>query len=172
MILTDTPVRNEIAASKQKGNSSKLVVRKSLFTKAKETKPKGKGAIEYCSTSSSSSEETDSYNDESSDAEEMSEDEIIEGDFVVLKVEGKSREVHYIARIDVVDGDEFEGIFLQKMSEKLQSEQSIFIINSSDQASFMRRDIVKKLPKPKIVGGSARRSCQLMFNCNLSKWIK
>ena len=44
-------------------------------------------------------------------------DEVIEGDFVVVKVEGKSREVRYIAQVDTIDGDEFEGTFLKKVPQ-------------------------------------------------------
>ena len=44
-------------------------------------------------------------------------DEVIEGDFVVVKVEGKSREVRYIAQLDTIDGDEFKGTFLEKVPQ-------------------------------------------------------
>ena len=43
-----------------------------------------------------------------------SDDEVIEGNFVIVKVEGKSREVQYIVQVDTIDGDEFEGTFLKK----------------------------------------------------------
>ena len=42
--------------------------------------------------------------------------EIIEGHFVIVKVAGKSRVVHFIARIDVLGKYEYEGIFLHKVS--------------------------------------------------------
>ena len=35
---------------------------------------------------------------------------------------------------------------------------------------FPKKDIVRKLPMPKSLGGSARRSCQLQFSCDLQKW--
>lgn len=41
--------------------------------------------------------------------------EIYEGDFVIVKVSGKSQVVNYIACVDVVDGDIFEGVFLKKV---------------------------------------------------------
>ena len=43
---------------------------------------------------------------------------IIEGDFVVVKCAGKSRTVNYIARVDTLNGEdfEFEGVFLQKVA--------------------------------------------------------
>ena len=49
-----------------------------------------------------SSEESEIEYAETSDEDGVSDDEIIEGDFVIVKVAGKSRVVHYIARIDVV----------------------------------------------------------------------
>ena len=51
--------------------------------------------------SEDSSEESAIEYAETSDEDGVS-DEIIEGDFVIVKVAGKSRVVHYIARIDVV----------------------------------------------------------------------
>ena len=39
-------------------------------------------------------------------------DDIIEGDFVVVQVSERGRVVNYIARIDVTDNNEYEGIFL------------------------------------------------------------
>ena len=53
------------------------------------------------------------FDSEDSDTDNDFNDEIIEGDFVVVKFQSvKSRFVHYIARIDVIDGDECEGVFL------------------------------------------------------------
>ena len=46
---------------------------------------------------------------------EDSDDEVIEGNFVVVKVEGKSRELRFIAQVDTIDGDEFEGTFFKKV---------------------------------------------------------
>jgi len=47
--------------------------------------------------------------------------------------------------VDVIDDDESEGVFLQKVASK---------INSQDRASSSRDDIIHKLPKPKTPGGS------------------
>jgi len=72
--------------------------------------------------------------------------------------------------VDVVDNDEFEGVFLQKVASKVNAEDVSFLPNSQEQASFNRDDIIHKLPKPKTAGGSARRSCQLVFIRNFKKW--
>ena len=101
---------------------------------------------------------------------EGEESDAIEGDFVVVKVAGKSRTVYYIARVDVVDGDDFEGVFLKKVAGKVDSEEISFVPNVVDPAYFSKEDIICKLPQPKTTGGSARRSCQLIFRCKLDKW--
>ena len=66
--------------------------------------------------------------------------QVIEGDFAVVKfVLAKSRIVHYIARVDVIDGDECEGV---------HQTISTFMINDKDEASFPKKDIIRKLPEP------------------------
>ena len=52
----------------------------------------------------------------------------------------------------------------------VDSEDVIFVPNTDDEASFPKNDGVHKLPQPKIVGGSARCSAQLVFQCDLIKW--
>ena len=73
--------------------------------------------------------------------------EVIEGDFVVVKGEGKSRKVRYIAQVDTTDGDEFEVIFL-KIVPQIVGHVSVFIINKTDIAAFQRNDVIAKLPDP------------------------
>jgi len=51
----------------------------------------------------------------------------MEGDFVVVKVAGKARIVHYISRIDVIGGKEYEDIFLQKVPGRVDSEETTFV---------------------------------------------
>ena len=106
----------------------------------------------------------------SSDEEEFNA-EFTKGDFVVVKVSGKSRVVNYIARIDGMEGKEYEGVFLKKVSGRVGSEEDrVFIPNEEDSASFQKEEIISKLPAPKIVGGSKRRANRLKFCCNLEKW--
>ena len=74
--------------------------------------------------------------------------QVIEGDFAVVKsVLAKSRNVHYIARVDVIDGDECEGVFLRREFSRHQT-ISTFMINDKDEASFPKKDIIRKLPEP------------------------
>ena len=160
-ILTSTPVRNEIALEKKKKKRklSAPNVKKTLFQK------------DMSLIAEDSSEESEIEYAETSDEDGVSDDEIIEGDFVIVKVAGKSRVVNYIARIDVVGTYEYEGIFLHKVSGRLSAEgdDKIFVLNDDDEALFPADDIVQKLPQPRTVGGSARRSNQLKFHYNWNK---
>ena len=73
-----------------------------------------------------------------------SDDEVIEGDFVVVKVEGNFQEVRHIAQVDTIDGDEFEGTFLKKVPQ-IVGDVPVFIINKTDIAAFQRNDVIVKL---------------------------
>ena len=122
----------------------KLKVKKRLFKKTTQ-------AVEC----SSSSEDKFIQYDDDSDEDGLSDDEIIDGDQVVVKVAEKARVVHYIARVDAMLDNEYEGIFLQS------DERVVFVPNEDDTASFAVEDIVQKLPKPMPFGGSAQLSNQL-----------
>ena len=101
-----------------------------------------------------------------SDVDDDQED-IIEGDFVVVKVHGKTRTMHYIARVDGFDGDEYEGVFLRRVLIR-NDDRATFVVDTEDEALWLREDIAKKLPIP-TVSGTSRRS-QFQFRCNLDKW--
>ena len=66
----------------------------------------------------------------------------------------------------------YEGIFLHKVSGRVSAEgdDMIFVLNADDEAVFPADDIMQKLPQPRTVGGSARRSNQLKFHYKLNKW--
>ena len=113
------------------------------------------------------------YDDES-DCDSL--DEIVKanvGNYVVVLVSGKSRTLKYIARVDEFDGEDYKGIFLQKVNCKIipgdNSTAPTFIINEAAGASFAPQDIVLKLPAPLVIGGSARKSSQLQFDYDFSK---
>ena len=98
---------------------------------------------------------------------EDSDDKIIKGDFVVVKVEGKSREVRYIALADTIDGDEFEGTFFKKVLQ-IVGHVPVFIINKTDIATFQRNDVIAKLPEPVKNIESTRKCNQLMFPVDIT----
>ena len=161
-VLTDTPQRNKLAEAKTKRKAG-------TKSQAKVVKRKGKPSRQLFQESSSSDSETEmQLNDDSgSDIGQESPEEIIEGDFLIVKVRGKSRVLNYTARVDVADGDDLEGVFLQRMLAR-NKDTPVFVLNTKDQALWSRQDVLKKLPVPS-VSGSSRRSL-FRFNCNLDDW--
>ena len=102
-MLTNTPVRDEIVVNKTNRQ-----------TKINKTKKARKSL--FCKVSSDSESEVELVL-ESDKCTEESDDEVIEGDFMVIKVEEKSREVRFFAQVDTIDKDEFEGTFLKKVPQ-------------------------------------------------------
>ncbi|ELU15399.1 hypothetical protein CAPTEDRAFT_203340 [Capitella teleta] len=86
-----------------------------------------------------------SYLESDSDFEDDKGEELIEGDYVIVKVKGKLRDVNYIARVDQL-GNEYEGIFLKKTTSKDGS--FFFVPYEDDGASFAASDVIRKLPTP------------------------
>ena len=121
--------------TKKKNISQTKKAKKKLFGKKKTT-----SVIE----SSSEEENIEIYYDDNSDFS-MNEN-IVEGDYVIVNVRGRSRVVQYIARTDEVDVNEYEGVFLQKLSGCITHRETItFIVNENDCASFVSDDVVFKL---------------------------
>ena len=55
------------------------------------------------------------------DSDQSSDDEIVEGDFVITKVDSKkarSPRLLYIARVDVIDDEGYEGLFFRKVQSQ------------------------------------------------------
>ena len=78
-------------------------------------------------------------------------DDIGEGDYVVVNVTGKARVVRYTARIDEVNNGECEGVFLHKVPSCLKDDCFSFAIDEKDDASFFASNIVYKPPPSKLV---------------------
>lgn len=113
--LTNTPVRNTIAEHMmQKGKRQPVESKKSLFSD------------KHCSGHEVDSSEEDSESDleiEASDTDatsDMSDGEIIEGDFLIVKVAGKSKYLNYIVRIDSCENGSYLGVFLKKVSGRIR----------------------------------------------------
>ena len=158
-IMTDTPVRDEIAAAsnaraKKRAKPVSFSIKRNLFKEPRE--------LVHNDTSSSESESLDYLNDDSDSVDEDEADqEIIERDFVVVKVHWKSSMRHYIARVDAFDGDEFEAVFLRRVLSLNDFDfGATFVINEDDEALWLRQGIAKKLPNPKFIGTSRRTQFQ------------
>ena len=129
-VFTDTPERNEIEEQlKKKNNQNHQGLRQKL-----KPSPSSLTNQKKRHTSSSSSEEDIglSYDNDS----DIEIDEKIEPnlDYVVLLVDGKSRSLKYIARVDNYDDedDDYEGVFLQKINSRVDSGQPIFIVMTTN----------------------------------------
>ena len=154
LIYTDTPVKEQLLAERSSTSKAKKP-RKTLFPTKQAPTPKPKP-----DDPSSSSSDSDSVEIDDSSGSEMEEDvEIIEGDFVIVKVPGKKCVLHYVARVDVVGSEDYEGIFLKRMNGPKRADDGLhsFIPNPDDEAFFTKADIVHKLPTPAISGASSRR---------------
>ena len=184
VILADTPVRDESAEKDlktAKSNASQKVRRTLSLSGSKSSKKVKRTKVpEDVSTDSSDDESSVKYNDTSEDEIDTEED-IIEGDFVVVMVKGKSRSLNYIARVDIcmdvvafggtsanANLLEYEGTFLKRLPTKDESEV-IFTISDCC-SSFVKEDILTKLPTPKVAGESVCRGTQVKFETNLSRW--
>ena len=73
-----------------------------------------KKATKWVIESSSEEENVEICYDDNSDFS-MDKD-IVKGDYVIVNARVRSRVVQYIARVDEVDGNKYEGVFLQKLS--------------------------------------------------------
>ena len=105
------------------------------------------------------------------DSDPETDEEVIEGDFVVVELQGKGRKLHFNARIDNLEQDGLVGVFLKREPSKIDGQTPTFTLIEADESSFVRKNIVCKLPTPTLVGGSARLINYFTFpHCNLKKW--
>ena len=120
---------------RKKAKPGCFLTKRNLFEKPRE--------LVHDDTSSCESESLDHLNDDSySVNKDKADQEIIEGDFNVVKIHGKSSMRHYIARVDAFDSDEFEGVFLWRVLSLNDFDfGATFVINENDEALWLRQDI-------------------------------
>ena len=107
---------------------------------------------------------------EGDDTNLSDDEELIEGDIVIVKLVSTSRIAHYTARIDAMDENEFEGVFLKRESSFGQN-TFVFVVNENDEALFSKKGVVIKLSVPCQVGGTTRRTKmfeKFTFSCEFS----
>jgi len=146
------------------------------------TKPKKKVTV-Y-----SSSEESDisiPLNDTtdfgSSDVQNEDEDDgdkdLSAGDFVIVSFAGKTKSYNYVGLVEKVEGAEISAKFLRQscpVKVKFVLPRSlcgkpIFTFKEND-GVIPRVDVLKKLPTPQKLGGTARREQKFIFPCRIDKW--
>ena len=99
-----------------------------------------------------------------SSASSIDENLIKVDDFVIVGFEGKPAPYFYIGCIKEVDEDECSAKFMRqgKCSEKFGG-SSMFYLKENDCCTFPRDKIVKKLPVPLKLGGTAQRKKNIYF---------
>ena len=87
----------------------------------------------------------------------------------MVKFCGKLCCKHFIARIDVIDHDDYKEIFLKRIVIKNASIENAIFVPEPDEVTFPKDDVMGKLTKPVSTGSSSRTHCQLCFKENLSQ---
>lgn len=160
-ILTETPEKNQIEAEflERQAKKSKAKVRKvtkQVFDESSDDD------VEIPVQNSSDDDDyleklVEDENAERNEEITMENEMILEGDFVLVELKGKKSVQHCIAEIKKILEDGFDVIYLKKImnSNKFVKTEQFYEITESD--------ILRKLPKPSVVGGSERLNEQLSF---------
>jgi len=169
--LENTHNRENKRAEKQKMNENK---KRGALKVSKPTKPKKKVTV-Y-----SSSEESDisiPLNDttdyESSDVQNDDDDgdkDLSAGDFVIVSFAGKTKSYNYVGLVQKVEGADISAKFLRQSYKKSGDGKPIFTFKENDEGVIPRGDVLKKLPTPQKLGGTARREQKFIFPCSIDKW--
>ncbi|XP_026019298.1 uncharacterized protein LOC113019676 [Astatotilapia calliptera] len=175
-ILTDTPEKQAIErAHEEKTNKLKgkkeIIHKKQGMWKRKQTQTKI--AVESSSEESDVPipfEDTSEYESSSDERSEPDVSDLVVGDFVIVRFASKSRSHHYIGLVDSFADNEVSARFLRRIRGITSSKKPTFVFKENDEASFPRKDVLKKLPQPQQAGGTARREQQFIFPCNLDHW--
>ena len=120
----------------------------------------------------SSEEEDIALSDHSSDGfaspvEEVNE-EILLGDFLLVKFAGKKTITYYIGKVVGVDCDLVTTKFMRRST---QYKQVTFTFPAlEDIAEHPKEDIVQKLPQPISLGGTKRTAAVYRFPVNLEEY--
>lgn len=125
-MFTDTPVRDEIAAAhtirqqkKRKTDTNPARVKKTLFSqkKTQSGQPKKQSPSIFSESDVGLDMELTDVSDSASDEDSLQ--DIMEGDYIIVKIHATARVCNYVARVDVIDGDDIEGIFLRRVGSGL-----------------------------------------------------
>ena len=90
-------------------------------------------------------------------------------DFVIVKFTGKKSTYNYVGLVENVVGDEISARFLKKSSKRSADGKPIFTFRENDEGVIPRGDVLKKLPTPQKLGGTARREHKFTFPSGIQK---
>lgn len=166
-ILTDTPVRDELAEIE----NSKVTREKKKTVKRNLSKPKIIKKVELNETSSDSAstcelaETTDSENNMSVEGDETKTCGEIENDgFVLVKFATKKQIKYYVGQVKEILPEELIVTFLRRSKDKF------CYPTVEDVATVDKSDVELVLPEPQNTGGTARMSSFLKFSIDFESY--
>ncbi|GAA6092229.1 uncharacterized protein zgc:113274 [Tachysurus ichikawai] len=168
-ILTDTPEKQAIETEHEKRKNKlkgKQVTSIKEQEKSKKKQTKKKTLVYSSSEESDVPIPLDDTSECESSQDESSEPDISYlsvGDFIIVNFATKYSSYHYIGLVESLEGNEVNARFLRKIRGNTGKDKATFAFKENDVQSVPLNDVLKKLPKPRKVGGTARREQQLIF---------
>ena len=172
VILTSTPVKNSLKLKEVEKNEKRK-------TKSKRPVKRKLGLLAPVKEDNDSDEECDCSVIDNSDSSSSSDEEegitspdlniLDENDFVLVKFPTKKNDIFYLGIIIEKTGDLFEIKFLRR--ERPGSLSFIFP-QVEDVMDVKLEDIIGKLPKPTMQGGTARLARHHVFPVNFGKYCE
>lgn len=139
----------------------------------KTTKPKKKVAVYSSSEESDISiplNDTTDYDSSDVQNDDDGDKDVSAGDFVIVSFAGKTKSYNYIGLVEKVEGADISAKFLRKSCKKSKDGKPIFTFKENDEGVIPINDVLKKLPTPQKLGGTARREHKFIFPCSIDKW--
>ena len=133
-IAAETEARKQLEQKKSDAKARRAA--KSAQTKPKklfkETKSRKRVGLQFDGESSDDADAGD-FQLLDEDSEPDDNNDVIEGDFVITKIDGKKvRSILYIARVQAIDDDGYEGVFLRKVPSHMNFDRPAFIVDETD----------------------------------------
>ncbi len=111
-------------------------------------------------------ESSDVQNDDDDDGDK----DLSAGDFVIVSFAGKTKSYNYVGLVEKVEGADISAKFLRQSCKKSVDGKPIFTFKENDEGVIPRGDVLKKLPTPQNLGGTARREQKFIFPGSIDKW--
>ena len=88
-----------------------------------------------------------------------------------LFAERKSKSYDCVGMVENVEGDEKRSVqFLKQSCKRSVDGKPIFTFSENDEGVIPRDYVLKKLPTPQKLGGTARREHTFTFPCSIDTW--
>lgn len=163
-ILTWTPEKQQIEEMLTKRNKNKKTSVQKVTKKILQESSDEDGDNDIDMELKDSSSDDESVQD--SEDEELEYEDILKGDFLLIKILGKKRVKHYVAEVlNCYSKSEFQVLYYKKYGDGKKfskSEKEIYDISVED--------IIRKLPAPKCEGGSERQILLISFKLDFASY--